>query len=329
MRKLFFILISGCGLSAQAQVDPHFSQFYVYPLWLNPALTGTSDGAYRLSALYRNQWRNVSSPYSTIGVSGDVSTSKNINFGLNILRQTAGTGGYSYTNAAFSVSYNGVRWGNDERHQLSFGLQGGLLSRRFDPGKFQGGDQWVPGIGYSAAIASSDPLSNTSAGSFDAGAGAVYYNTATDVSVNPFFGVSVGHLTRPEDPFIGRGTASRLPMRYTVHGGARVQLTDNAWLVPNALFLQQGTAQEIMGGAYAQLRVNETTDLMLGANYRVNDAVSPYAGVLFNNLMIGASYDVNTSQLGKMAGGANSFEISLTFLGKRNETPSYFKCPRF
>jgi type IX secretion system PorP/SprF family membrane protein len=329
MRKLFFVLITGCSLSASAQVDPHFSQFYTHPLWLNPALAGTSEGAYRVSAIYRNQWRSVSTPYSTIGVSGDVPAASNINFGLNILRQTAGTGGYSYTNAALSVAYSGVRWGADERHQVSIGLQAGLLSRRFDPSKFQGGDQWIPGIGYSANIATSDPLSNTSAGSFDAAAGAVYFNAAPDVSVNPFFGVSVGHLTQPQDPFIGRGIGSRLPLRTTVHGGARLRLTDNAWLVPNAIYMQQGSAQEVMGGAYAQLHVNDVTDLMLGANYRVNDAVSPYAGLLFNNLMIGASYDVNTSQLGKMAGGTNSFEISLTFLGKRNESPAYFKCPRF
>jgi type IX secretion system PorP/SprF family membrane protein len=329
MRKLFLVLITGCGLQAAAQVDPHFSQFYTHPLWLNPALAGTSEGAYRVSAIYRSQWGAVSTPYSTVGVSGDVPTGSNINFGLNILRQTAGTGGYSYTNAALSVSYSGVRWGTDDRHQVSIGLQAGLISRRFDPSKFQGGDQWVSGIGYNPALATSDPLSNSSAGSFDAAAGAVYFNAAPDIQVNPFFGVSAGHLTQPQDPFIGRGSSARLPMRYTVHGGARVLLSDALWVVPNMLYMQQGTAQEIMGGAYAQLRVNEATDLMLGANYRVNDAVSPFAGVLFNNLMVGASYDVNTSQLGKMAGSAGSFEISITFLGKRNESPAYFKCPRF
>ena len=32
--------------NAAAQVDPHFSQYYVYPSWLNPALTGAFDGRY-------------------------------------------------------------------------------------------------------------------------------------------------------------------------------------------------------------------------------------------------------------------------------------------
>ena len=329
MRKLFFVLLAGAGLSANAQADPHFSQYYVYPMWLNPALAGQSEGGIRASALYRNQWRNVSTPYSTIGVSGDLRTNSNLNFGINILNQTAGTGGYRYTNAQLTIGYSGVRWGADNRHTLSFGLQGGVLARRFDPSKFQGGDQWVPGIGYNPNIATTDPLSKTSVGDLDLGAGIAYFNSAQDVKVNPFFGFSAGHLTRPIDPFVGQGSAERLPMRLTVHGGARVRLNDFTDLVPNALYMRQGTAQEIMAGAYVQRKVSENADLMLGANYRVNDAVSPYVGVLFNSLMIGASYDVNTSRLGKMAGGANSFEISLTFFGKRSEEPSYFKCPRF
>ncbi|RYD91130.1 MAG: type IX secretion system membrane protein PorP/SprF, partial [Sphingobacteriales bacterium] len=217
MRKFLFVILAGGALSANAQVDPHFSQYYSYPLWLNPAMAGQSEGAYRVSAHYRNQWSNISSPYSTFGVSGDMNTTKNINFGLNIMNQTAGSGGYNYTNALFTIGYSGVKWGTDNQNTVSFGLQGGLLSRRFDPSKFQGGDQWVSGIGYNPNVASTDPLTNTSSGTLDLAAGVAYFNSATDRKVNPYFGVSVGHLTQPEDPFIGRGTASRLPMRYTVH----------------------------------------------------------------------------------------------------------------
>jgi type IX secretion system PorP/SprF family membrane protein len=329
MKKLLTILFIGGTLGAQAQADPHFSQYYTYPLWLNPALTGQSEAGYRLSAHYRNQWPSISTPYSTIGVSGDFDAGKNIGLGVNIMRQTAGTGGYSYTNGGFSIAYSGVRWGADDRHHISIGMQVGFLGRRFDPSKFQGGDQWVPGIGFNPNLSTSDPLTNTASGTIDLSAGIAYFDAATEANVNPFFGVSAGHLTQPEDPFIGRGTAARLPMRYTIHGGARVRLNDNVFLVPNALYLRQGSAQEIMAGGYAQLSVNENTDLMFGANYRVNDAVSPFAGILYNNLMIGVSYDVSMSQLGKMAGSANAFEISLTLLGRRNESPQYFKCPRF
>ena len=43
---------------ASAQ-DIHFSQFYMAPLNLNPALTGLMNCNQRLSANYRNQWASV------------------------------------------------------------------------------------------------------------------------------------------------------------------------------------------------------------------------------------------------------------------------------
>jgi hypothetical protein len=93
----------------KAQVDPHFSQYYVYPSWLNPALTGAIDGDYRVSAIYRNQWGNIANGFSTIGLSGDFVTNKNLNFGGSVLQQTAGNGGFTYTTAHASIAYTGVR----------------------------------------------------------------------------------------------------------------------------------------------------------------------------------------------------------------------------
>src|SRR5205085_11351308 len=96
--KLSCLLLATCfAIGAKAQVDPHFSQYYVYPAWLNPALTGAFDGQYRLSGIYRSQWGNVSSPFSTPGLSAEFTTNKNVNIGASVLNQTAGNGGYNYT----------------------------------------------------------------------------------------------------------------------------------------------------------------------------------------------------------------------------------------
>jgi hypothetical protein len=69
---------------------------------------------------------------------------------------------------------------------------------------------------------------------------------------------------------------------------------------------------------------------MLGANYRFKDAIFPFVGFTHNNMVLGLSYDVNTSELGKMAHGSNSFEISLSFTGRKSiKTPEgNFICPR-
>jgi hypothetical protein len=97
------------------------------------------------------------------------------------------------------------------------------------------------------------------------------------------------------------------------------------------LINRQGTATEAMLGTYVQLNVNEETDFMFGAYYRVKDAVAPFIGVDWKNFVVGLSYDVNASKLGAMNRNVNSFELSLSYI-KRTGTRSVFdfiRCARF
>src|SRR5260221_11779678 len=138
---LCLLLIAGCQLLT-AQVDPHFSQYYVYPSWLNPALTGAFDGEYRVSGIYRNQWGNISSPFSTQGLSGEFNTDKNASLGLSVINQKAGNGGYNYTHTYGNFAYTGVRFGANGHQPVVMGLQLGLIRRSFNPSKLTLGDQW-------------------------------------------------------------------------------------------------------------------------------------------------------------------------------------------
>ncbi len=131
-----------------AQTDPHFTQNYTYPMYINPALTGSSDGEYRVSAIYRSQWGSISNPYRTMGVSFDTRTNKNIALGVNLLNQTAGDGGFNYINAYGSVAYTGVKFGKDNNHRIVFAMQGGMINRKVDASKFKWGEQWNPITGY-------------------------------------------------------------------------------------------------------------------------------------------------------------------------------------
>ena len=60
-------VLACCGLTGMAQ-DIHFSQFYFSPLNLNPAATGIFDGDYRIAGNHRQQWRSVTTPYTTFGI---------------------------------------------------------------------------------------------------------------------------------------------------------------------------------------------------------------------------------------------------------------------
>jgi len=209
------------------------------------------------------------------------------------------------------------------------GMQIGVIQRKFNRSKLTFGDQWNPITGYNPGATSAESFSKTSATSFDATAGILYYDAQPGKKMNLFGGFSVAHLTQPDDKFSETGNA-RLPMRFTAHAGVRITLSEVLSLTPNLLYLKQGSASEKMAGAYARLIAAPGTDVMLGANYRYKDALSPFAGFTYKNMVLGVSYDINTSQLGRMAHGSNSFEISLSFIGRRSiKTPEVdYVCPR-
>lgn len=325
-------LLVAAVLQSVGQTDPHFTQNYSYPMYINPAMTGGSDGDYRVSSVYRIQWGSVSNPYRTSGLSFDTRTNKNIAVGVNVLNQSAGDGGFNYFNAYGSVAYTGVKFGEENNHRLVLALQAGLINRRVDQTKFKWGDQWNPITGYNSSNASSETFAATGATAFDAGAGVLYYDATPDKKTNVFAGFSVFHLTRPKDPIISSQstTLNTIPMRYVVHGGVSYNISERSSIVPHILYMQQGTAREISLGTYVQLNVNDETDFMFGGYYRFKDAIAPFVGVDWRNFIVGLSYDVNTSKLGAMTRNVNSFELSLTYV-KRSGTRSIFdfiRCAR-
>src|SRR5688572_28076914 len=107
---LLINVLFSCSMLAHAQVDPHFSQYYMHPHYLNPATTGIMEGDQRVSSVFRSQWADITNPFSTKGLTADLTTNSNMNFGVNILNQTAGDAGYSYTNGYFSLAYTGLKF---------------------------------------------------------------------------------------------------------------------------------------------------------------------------------------------------------------------------
>jgi hypothetical protein len=63
-RYILLILLLFPMLYSKAQ-DPHFSQYFVSPLSLNPAYTGFFEGPHRLAINYRNQWLGAGEPFNT------------------------------------------------------------------------------------------------------------------------------------------------------------------------------------------------------------------------------------------------------------------------
>lgn len=337
MKTKLAILLTACTIlvavqHVSAQTDPHFTQNYTYPMYINPALTGSSDGSYRVSAIYRSAWGSLGNPYRTTGLSFDAPTSKNIAVGVNVLNQSAGDGGFNYFTAYASVAYTGVKFGKNENQRMVFAMQGGIIDRRIDESNFKWGEQWNPVTGYNASNPTSESFAANAATSLDLAAGVLYYDASPGKKTNLFGGLSFFHINKPKDPIISSQTVAlnTIPIRYTMHAGVSLNISDMASIVPHALVMKQGNATETMAGVYMQRNINSETDVMLGGYYRYKDAIAPFVGVDHKNFLIGLSYDANTSKLGSMAKNVNSFELSFSYT-KRKGTKSLFefiRCPR-
>jgi type IX secretion system PorP/SprF family membrane protein len=306
----------------KAQVDPHFSQFYAYPLWLNPALTGVFDGDARVNINFKDQWASISDGYNTSALSADFKTTDKVALGLNILDQTAGTAGYSYFTAYGTFAYR-ISVSSDETKKVSFGLQAGLINRSFNPSQLQLDDQYDPNVGYNPNLPSGETFTGTNSTIFDASAGVYYYDTNAQNAVNIFGGVSVAHLTDANDPFATDGIKSKLPIRYNVHAGIRINASDWISLTPNLLYIRQQQNQIRAADLNAEFKFTDEYALTLGGMYRIDDAVVAVIGYRMKSLVMGVSYDFNTSPLTVATNGQGGFELSLSYtIGSGGKNPS-------
>lgn len=319
------MLLSIATLNLKAQTDPHFSQYYAYPLWLNPALTGVIDGDYRASVNFKQQWGAISNSFLTGGASFDVAPTKNFAFGATILNQRAGELDFNYLTALVSGSYR-LRFGLEGLQMISFGLQAGFVNRSFDLSQGRFGNQFNPITGYDGGMFNGESFSSTSSFVPDINAGIMYFDGNPNQNVNVFVGASAAHLNRPIERFTEN--SARTPIRFTAHGGARIRASEILDIVPNGLVMYQGNTNEISVGAYAQLMVNNQSNILFGGNYRVKDAAIAFVGLQFKNMVFGLSYDVNTSTFQRASNSNGGLELSISLIGRNGIIGPNFFCPR-
>jgi len=331
MKKLIlisFLIVGFCIGKVYAQVDPHFSQYYAYPLWLNPALTGVMDGDMRVTANAKDQWAGIGNGYRTMAFSGDMRTSEKLSVGLNVLDQTAGSAGYNYFAAYGSIAYQ-VAISSSGYQKLNFGMQAGIINRSYNSSKLQLDDEYTPGVGYDPSVQSSDSFLGTNSNVFDASAGVFYYNGDPSSTINVFAGASASHLAPANDQVTSNGINERMPFRYTLHGGFRIKASAFADVTPHAMYVHEQSNQIIAAGINAEFRLHEDYSFIVGGMYRVNDAAVANTGFHIKNMIIGVSYDFNNSPLRSAISGQGGYEMSLSYVFTHRLSSREQVCPRF
>jgi type IX secretion system PorP/SprF family membrane protein len=340
MRKLIIVIVTCALLKRAAAQDPNFSQFFVSPLTLNPALTGKFNGDFRIAGNYRDQWPTISKAFVTSTVSVDAPIMRNTisepdTWGVGVLAMTDKTAnGILSTNlVALTTAYHkGID--EDGLNQIGIGFQATYNTKRLDGTKLNFEDELDQYGGWTnpSGEVADNRMINLSY--FDVSAGALF-NGSTDGYNNYYLGISGYHLNKPKESFTGDVFYTLNP-RLTVHGGGTIPLAGNTrFLYLSSLFTRQGGATNIVAGGAAGFTVNQDeenpTNFYAGVWTRfnnVNDALIPYMGLEFGSFRLGASYDINISSLKSASQSRGGIEISLIYI-KRPAGSKGIPCPRF
>jgi type IX secretion system PorP/SprF family membrane protein len=316
--SIFLAVFIALGIQVSAQ-DPTFTQFYANPIYLNPALAG-STGCPRVSMNYRNEWPSLTGNYVTYSLAYD-SYVKSISGGLGFIathdQQGRGTISTTMVGAIYSYNLKVTR-----KFSMMFGARAAYYQKFLDWNKLTFGDMIDPRRGFIYQTGDV-PRGNGRRGFFDASAGFVGY---TDKF---YFGLAAHHLNRPDESMI-LGT-SKLPIRYTAHAGANIKLgrgrfSNSTSIMPNVIYQNQNGFQELSVGTYIKYE-----NFTAGAWFRNRDAFILCLGITTPKFKVGYSYDITVSKLGNgVSGGSHEVSLGFNFACKRK--PKNFRkisCPSF
>ena len=309
--------------SVQAQ-DVHFTQFTASPLIVNPAFTGNFNGKLRAAAIYRDQWRSVTSPFKTYAASvdapivNDLSHDDYLAAGLQLYNDRAGDGNLQNLSALASVAYHKFLGAKVDK-VISVGFQGGYTQKSFDLSKFYFQDEYNNGT-FEPGTSGIYPGINNRADYFVLNAGISWAHSVGD-RFGYALGVGANNINQPQESFMKTPSSEvGLGMRLTGQAGIIAYVSEKLSLRPAVVYQSQSTATEIVAGNEFHLIVGNpevrsfTTAVFLGGWTRLQDAIMITAGLEYKGLRFGVSYDYNNSDLKAASNGNGGFEISLVYL---------------
>jgi type IX secretion system PorP/SprF family membrane protein len=356
LKKVFltYAAVLAVSVSVLAQ-DIHFSQFYMSPLNLNPAMTGVMNCKNRFIANYRNQWAGAlqANAYNTYSVSYDQKTpiGREDYFGIGgtLWSDVAGESRFGTTQGRLSLSYSKKMSGYRAKSSyLVIGADAGITQRRINEKDLRWPSQITkdgPCLTCPGEVIPDNDFIYP-----DISAGLLYFANI-DKNNNWYLGAALHHLNQPNVSFFSSGGNQSVSLynRITVHGGAQFEVKPKISLLPFAVFMAQGPHREFNGGASFRFAMGpsriSTQSWQIGAWYRLgvqdddasrvdegvklhSDAVIFQTRFNYENFGIGFSYDYTVSGLAAASPANGAFEFSLTYDICGPESRGVY-CPRF
>lgn len=335
---VFFIFIFAISLQTSTSYaqDPHFSQFFVSPLTLNPAYTGKFDGRYRFIGNHRKQWPTINNAFTTSSASYDFALLNNIlpigdtwGLGFSAMNDQSGNKIVNNNFGSISTAYSKAL-DEDGMSQITIGFQGTIASKRLDLRKADFEDE-LTNLGFTGITSEVFGNNPFSINYFDFNTGILLAHS-TNGENSIYLGGSLYHLNKPKESFLGGNYT--LNSRTTIHGGGYFPIGLYKTLHTSFIYQNQaGATEKIIGATMAfnvNYQINNPVELYVGGWYRFGDALIPYVGLELNGFRFGLTHDITTSTLRPASNYNGGTEISIIYIGRfKDPTNKKVNCPKF
>jgi type IX secretion system PorP/SprF family membrane protein len=303
--RLFAIMLLTFGsLAGFAQQEIQITHFMFNQLSFNPGYAGVRD-AICTNVLARQQWVGFTDGEDKVNPQSNLFTVdapiNRINSGIGLMFLTDKLGYEENMQIRLNYSYKF----NLGMGRMSIGVSAGMLNKTIDFSKFKPIDPSDPLL--VATGKETDML-------LDFAFGAYYH-----VPDLYYVGISSSQLSEADFQATLSEVPYSLKRHYYLVGGYYYLLANPSWAInPNILVKSDfGSTQVDVNvlGIY-------NNKYWGGLSYRANDAVAvmlgafPFNGGGLENLKVGYSYDVTTSQLGRGGRSSGSHEVFLNYCFK-------------
>lgn len=328
----FFLFVTLGVMNAQ---DVHFTQFYMAPTNLNPAMIGKFEGTARIGGIYRDQWRSIlnNNRYGTPSAFIDAPIIPGfrkkdwIGAGLTFVSDRVGSGSLKTTVGKLGASYH-LALDKKGNTYVSIGGDYGRTNRRVND-NFDFEDELTMGFPSSA---DDQRLGQTNKKDWSDISAGIVLSSRLNKRMDFNIGFSMFHLGKPNYGILNQ--TEKIPQRSLVHGQFNIGLTDRWTVSPAFIYQTMGGANEIDVQGLAGYLINPEKDIRInvGIGYRFRDALNALAGIQYKDLRVGLAYDINTSDLTSVTNGRGGFELAANYIIKIYK-PAKIKpkvlCPRF
>ena len=343
---LIGILLTGFSIEISGQ-DPHFSQFYHAPLYLNPAMTGVYEGQYRFAVNYRDQWSSIlgKESFKTIGASFDMRYNivgdDYVAVGLHFLRDQAGQSHFNITRGNLSIAYmkqlGGSRYSTTDQFLIG-GVQIGGGQNKIDYSDLWFTRQFDTNNGVVDYTTSSGETINEQTPIYkNVNVGLLWY-ALFEENMSIYAGGSMAHVNKPKVSFF-EGGDERLHSKWTGHAGGEIPLTDELSILPAVMVSGQGSSLESTFGFNFRYSNHDWRELAIrigGWSRLTNkldtknhiDSYIVTAILELERFIFGINYDINSSELNNATNYRGAFEIAVIYT-QPEERRIRVKCPNF